>query len=355
MTSGDLARPLRPGSRTRAKFVMLLLLGLVSGCARQGAVSGASNTPPASPRSPSGPPATQPSAGSAPPIEPSATIPIRRGSGMVLTDDAVWVGERGRLTRIDPQTNGITGSVEVPFQEYFFDVGFGSAWIPEFDADAVHRYDLGSGEEKAAVPVGDGPEYVAVSADGVWVSNHRGGSVSRVDPARNVVAATVDVGPEGPIGPSGVMDAAGRIWIAVPNIRTVAAIDPETNAVVAKVSVPGPACEVSHAADLVWAHSCHEEVPFLGVIEPAAGELVGTVDLGVHAGTVIEIEGAAWLAPITSSPPGSMVRIDPETLTVRDTVATPAPGAFAYTGFGSVWIPLKTRVLRLPVDAFASR
>jgi DNA-binding beta-propeller fold protein YncE len=272
---------------------------------------------------------------------------------MVITEEAVWVGEQGRISRIDPETDKILGAVEVPFQDYFFDVGFGSAWVPEFEASVVHRYSLESGEEEATIEVGPNPEYVAVSPDAVWVSNHRGGSVSRVDPARDAVVATISVGPEGPIGPSDIIYAAGRIWVAIPNIRAVARIDPATNEVDGTASLGGVACELSFAGELVWAQSCHEELPYLGAIEPATGELVGPVRLAEHAGSAFAVGDAAWVPLVGPSPPGSVVRIDPETLTVVDTVSITFPAAWAYTGFDSVWIALKTRVLRLPIAAFA--
>jgi YVTN family beta-propeller protein len=79
----------------------------------------------------------------------------------------------------------------------------------------VERHLIGS------VDVGRHPGVVAVGAGGVWVTNTDDGTVSRVDPARNRVAATIRVEAH----PWGVAVGAGGVWVTNFNDDTVSRID----------------------------------------------------------------------------------------------------------------------------------
>jgi YVTN family beta-propeller protein len=63
----------------------------------------------------------------------------------------------------------------------------------------------------ATIPVGRSPGAIAVAADAVWVANGGDGTVSRIDPDTDRVAATVRVGGS----PQGIALAAGRVWVTV--------------------------------------------------------------------------------------------------------------------------------------------
>ena len=76
--------------------------------------------------------------------------------------------------------------------------------------DVVARIDPGA-SSIVTIPVGDGPEAVAVGAGAVWVANRLDGTVSRIDPEANEVVATIAVGN----APSGLAFADGQIWLTV--------------------------------------------------------------------------------------------------------------------------------------------
>jgi YVTN family beta-propeller protein len=61
------------------------------------------------------------------------------------------------------------------------------------------------------ISIGDGPVDVAVAEGGVWVANSRDGTVSRIDPSRNAVVATIEAGNE----PRRLALAEGMVWVSV--------------------------------------------------------------------------------------------------------------------------------------------
>ena len=98
----------------------------------------------------------------------------------------MWtVGDSGRLMGVSPATNSVLRSV---------DVGAGAG----------------------AVAAGEGA---------VWVANPLNGTVTRVDPERGVVTATVAVGATAE--PVALAPAAGAVWVANRQAQTLARIDPE--------------------------------------------------------------------------------------------------------------------------------
>jgi YVTN family beta-propeller protein len=61
------------------------------------------------------------------------------------------------------------------------------------------------------VKVGDEPFDVAVGAGSVWVSNHCGGTVSRIDPRTNKVIETIHVG----LHPQWLAAESDALWVGV--------------------------------------------------------------------------------------------------------------------------------------------
>lgn len=78
----------------------------------------------------------------------------------------------------------------------------------------------------ASIRTGISPESATFAFGSIWVSNHRPGTITRIDPARNRVLATVDVGGRR-IGP--LVAAGGRLWVSSADKKAFVAIDPATN------------------------------------------------------------------------------------------------------------------------------
>ena len=72
------------------------------------------------------------------------------------------------------------------------------------------RIDPATGQPSGPVPVGSGPEGIAVTPGAVWVANSLDLTVSKLDPATGTVTATVSVGD----GPSGIVAAGDGVWVS---------------------------------------------------------------------------------------------------------------------------------------------
>ena len=86
------------------------------------------------------------------------------------------------------------------------------------------------------IVVGPKPGRLAVGEGGVWTLNRGDGSVTRVDPATNKVAATIPVDPAAASGE--IAAGAGSIWISAPGLPIIR-IDPRTNRAVQKFTGEG--------------------------------------------------------------------------------------------------------------------
>jgi class 3 adenylate cyclase/DNA-binding beta-propeller fold protein YncE len=125
---------------------------------------------------------------------------------------AVWVGGRIGVTRIDPGTVSVLGSIPVggllESQTMSLAVGTGGVWFAGTAQPKVFRIAAGpSAAVTGSFPVGRGPSGVAVGAGAVWVANSRDGTVSRVDATSGKVE-TIRLG----ASPGGIVAAFGSVW-----------------------------------------------------------------------------------------------------------------------------------------------
>ena len=159
--------------------------------------------------------------------------------------------------------------------------------MTSFANDTVYRIDPETHEVVAEIEVGANPEGLLVTDDAVWVANHRGGSISQIDPATNAVVATL-VGPDGPAGPKGIIMLGGDLWTVVPNMGSVVRLDPASGEVVSTFTFPEPDNLVADAETMyVFAGSG------LSTIDPATNEVNRVGDLPELVPNAFA-DGSAW-------------------------------------------------------------
>lgn len=117
-------------------------------------------------------------------------------AGVAIDHGGVWavccdVGtSTGLLYRIDPASNRVVATVRLPGAADAVGVGAGGVWVRS-PAGLVWRVDPASGRVVATIRFrhdagsGEPGGAVAVTRDGVWVSDPAGGMVWRIDPRRN--------------------------------------------------------------------------------------------------------------------------------------------------------------------------
>jgi len=218
----------------------------------------------------------------------------------------------------------------------------------------------GCGRGAAREPAATGPRVVAkirtgqdtgvVAAFGsVWTADHREGTVSRIDVAKNRVTARIPIGEL----PYDVTAGGGAVWAPALVSKRLVRIDPRTNQVTASVS--GSFERVAFGAGAVWAiewpNAPDPPDPWRGRyvtrIEPSSARVVMRIELPGPSESVAVGEGAVW-----SATGRWLVRIDPGTNRIVHKIKLPVAGASITVGEGAVWVALTDgRVARVDPDS----
>jgi streptogramin lyase len=263
----------------------------------------------------SGPPALPAGA------EVVARIPVPDSGGVGVGAGSVWALDRASgLLRIDPATNtvvsqvpGVIGAAPV--------VGEGAVWVASGARyNRLLRVDIGA---SSFLQIATGPfqdEYpiaAVVTAGAVWVANHHGGTIARIDPRANRLVASVPWGPLGGGGPYHMATDGSSVWVTASRNSEVVQIDTASNQVVARTTVATGACGgVAVDDSAVWIASGYDQ-PFLcwnrenqGVsrIDRATGR-VRRIDVGGRPIDVRLAFGSVWV--VTDAPTVALVRLDP--------------------------------------------
>jgi len=312
------------------------------------------------------------------------SIPIPGSGGIGVGLGRVWALDREAhdLYRIEPAavptgsdvshsellplTGAVGGAAPV--------VGKGAVWIADglgnkllrVDAAAAHALNPPAVTHISTGPTSDEMPITAVVAAGsVWVGNHHGGTVARIDPKTNTVVATIPWGAHGGGGIYHMTTDGSHIWVTGSRTSDVAEIDTSTNSIVRRTPVPTGTCGgLAVDASAVWItsgfdapYTCWWSRPDLGVdrigvsrIDRATGA-VTRIDVGGRPIDVRSAFGSIWI--LVDAPRLELVRLDPATYHVIgrlrlsdatcDTKKTPyCPGAelgsALEVGFDSLWV-----------------
>ena len=298
-----------------------------------------------------------------PGAEVVASIPAGGTGGVGVGAGSVWVMDRtSGLLRIDPTTNTQVDMIERAFGGAPI-VGEGAVWVPSGTPfyDSLLRVDP-QAHTFIQIPTGpsadEWPVGAVVTPGAIWVGNHHGGPVVRVDPRTNKVVATIPWS-----GPTlgGIYHMAtdgSSVWATGTRTTDAAEIDVATNTIVRRIDVPNGTCGgIDVDASSVWVASGYD-LPYtcwqrqnwgLSRIDRSTAR-VTRIDVG---GRPIDVQaglGSVWA--VIDAPQLQLVRIDPRTNTVigrlrlSDTECRPSagfcPAGEATTalavGFGSLWL-----------------
>ena len=128
----------------------------------------------------------------------------------------------GTVVRIDPATNRVTARVKVGPRPCGVAAGADALWVDGYGTDNVERVDPQTQQVVARIAVGPSLWDVEYGADATSEFN---GTVARIDPATNAITATIKVG----VAPRQVRYGAGAIWVGNHAGRSIFRVDPATN------------------------------------------------------------------------------------------------------------------------------
>jgi YVTN family beta-propeller protein len=174
---------------------------------------------------------------------------------------------------------------------------------------------------------------IAAAEGAVWVANHHSGTVSRIDPWRNRVVATVPVSPPSQFsGPLAAVSADNQVWVADATLSEVIRIDPRRNRA-NHVSGTGPACGGMMAfRGSVWiASGCDQGI--VTRIETDTARASTRIHVPGMAFDVAAGLGSVWVTTLR----GLLLRIDPATNQIVGRLQLPDAVSLTIGG-GYVWI-----------------
>ena len=215
----------------------------------------------------------------------SIAIPPETG-GIAAGEGAVWTMSSAvsTLTRISPSGNVVAKIAVKPTKPCppspdacgEIAAGNGAVWVTLTPDNAVVRVDPRTNRIVAKIPVGPGPQGIAISPGAVWVANANGPSVSRIDPATNKLAATIRVAPAKTCCNRMAVGVGGdAVWATVAENGAVVRIDPATNKVMARKSLASVERMEDIGSGVRWVHGDHTHGPRLR--EPTQGGVAASI------------------------------------------------------------------------------
>jgi streptogramin lyase len=131
-------------------------------------------------------------------------------NGLAAIGRFVWITDHtaGKLLRLDPRTNRITGSVALPGADWV--TGVGESLYVSQETNIVSRVDARTLKVTGVVKTKRNPLGSAIVNGKLWVPCIDSGVIDVVDPAAMRVVKTIPGGP----GPIVVLPAAGRVWVS---------------------------------------------------------------------------------------------------------------------------------------------
>jgi DNA-binding SARP family transcriptional activator/ABC-type transport system substrate-binding protein len=180
------------------------------------------------------------------------STPIGFAADIALAEDGVWVsGDQNTLVRVDPTYGTVAQRIRLPERglarphaQGGVAVGAGSIWAAQGQS-RVLRIDPATERIEHVFHVPDA-SVLAFGAGALWVVSSNLGTVTRIDPRRNAIAATARVGPT----ICCVAVGGGYVWTA--NESGVWKVSSEGDTL-AVTELPNPAAEISYGDGALWA------------------------------------------------------------------------------------------------------
>ena len=250
-------------------------------------------------------------------IVATVELPGRLCQGIGVSPEAVWACGPDGLLRIDPETNEVVA--EVPLEAALvvsrLAYGAGSVWAFATSAvapDTVVRIDPATNAITATIPLGHPAGTMAFGLDALWVTSPTDDVVLRIDPAANAI----EPWSTGVEGAGQVAVGEDAVWVSLygehgaqapEGAPTIVRIDAASGEVTAEVDA-GTALEDSNGivatADGIWVRGTD---PFLVRIDPVTAEIVDQIPGDNGTGDVTVAFGSVW----ATSEHGAVIRIDP--------------------------------------------
>lgn len=202
-------------------------------------------------------------------------------------------------------------SVNLSGRPYSVAAHDGSLWVA--NGNVVSRIDPIRGTVQATIVTGAGASSIGAGGAGLWVASRDSGIVSRVDEVMNALRDSVPVA-----SPEFLAVSDTDVWVASPTTGRVTRIDAASGRIVSSTLVGGSPSQPVVGLGSIWIpHDCRTSSQDVGAgvvtrIDVATNRAVGEVTGGTQAciHTVIVSNGEVWFA---DSNDGTLTQVDPST------------------------------------------
>ena len=148
----------------------------------------------------------------------TATWPQTIGNsegGIAVGAGSFWMmaDALGSLVRINPATNAVIATIQVPPGSFAVAFGGDAVWVTSTEQGVLTRVNPKTNDVDAKIPIGPKPRFLAVGGGSVWTLNQGDGTISRVDVTSNTLLGTIAAGLTGGGGEIAVGD--GSVWVTL--------------------------------------------------------------------------------------------------------------------------------------------
>jgi streptogramin lyase len=206
---------------------------------------------------------------------PFATLPHGGPIGDVVTAaGAVWVDDTtdGTVYRYTATTGRRSAAVTIGPAAGVMTVGDGGLWVADPDTHTVSRISLTRNRVDTVVTLPGPPAHLATAGDGLWVTDGTD-RVNAVGPAGRI--RTVRVGGQA----TGLAAADGSVWVASTATGTLSRINPRRDTVVATIHVGERPYAVAATPQAIWVTVLGQPVM---MHTPAPGSAAGILGWLLH-------------------------------------------------------------------------
>jgi copper transport protein len=251
--------------------------------------------------------------------------------GLAAAGGSVWVGGLGGsdVLRVDPSSGKVVARVDVGPRVFNLASAPGAVWAVSNALGTAVRIDSRTGKVTARVPVGLEPYDIAWGAGSAWTANAGDGTVSRITGGK--VVRTLRVGGE----PNGLTVYRGSLYVTDHSGGRVLRIDPATGRVVGRVALPG-ADWITALGDSLYVS---QETNVVTRVDAGSLRVTGRVRVGRNPLGSAVVGGKLWVPSIDA---GTIAVVDPATMAVVRRFRAGGGPIVALPAFGHTWVTHST-------------
>jgi virginiamycin B lyase len=210
-----------------------------------------------------------------------------------------------------------------------------SVWVTSSSTNSVIRLNTATNQVGESVTVAKPCSGLAIGFGSLWVPSCADHSLVRVDLETRKVVARIPAGPANAEG--GITTGAGSVWMVTSPRGMLARIDPTNNRVVARIRIPPNSYAATFADGWVWITSTGKSL--LSRVDPATNKLVSITSVGRSPRFLTVGAGSVWTL---NQGDGTISRVDTKTgkLSAVIEAGLSGPGGEIAYGEGCVWATL---------------